>query len=148
LYGSSQTTYTENNNNNRLSRIPTERLNASYISGLKWNRLIILCHDNLSTLGSLIVEHQQYLTTLPSGTQLVEYFNPALYITVANQDDNPTLTEAMNGPDAAGFFKAMELELETLIKMEVFIVVDRESWMKVISTVWAFKRKRFPDGSI
>ena len=147
LYGSSQTTYTKDNHN-RLPRIPSERLNASYISGLKWNRLIHLCHDKLSTLSSLIVEHQQYLTTLPSGTQLVEYFNPALYITVANQDDNPTLTEAMNGPDAAGFFKAMELELETLITMEVFTVVDREPWMKVISTVWAFKRKRFPDGDV
>jgi hypothetical protein len=108
LYGSSQTTYTENNNNNRLPRIPTERLNASYISGLKWNRLINLCHDNLRTLGPLIVEHQQYLTTLSSGMQFVEYFNPALYITVAYQDDNPTLTEAMNGPDAAGFFNSFQ----------------------------------------
>ena len=148
LYGSSQTAYTNDNNNNRLPRIPTERLNSSYISGLKWDRLLNLCHNNLSTLGSLIVEHQQYLTTLPSGTQLVEYLNPALYITIANQDDTPTLTEAMNGPDAAGFFKAMELELQTLIDMEVFIVVNREPWMKVISTVWAFKRKRFPDGNI
>jgi hypothetical protein len=97
----------------------------------------------LGTLGSFIVEHQQFLTTFPSGMQLVEYLNPALYI-----PDNPTLTEAMNGPDAAGFFKAMELELATLIEMEAFTVVDRKSWMKVISSVWAFKRKRFPDGSI
>jgi hypothetical protein len=149
LYGSSQTTYTNNDkNNNRLPRVATERLNASYLAGLKWDRLTNLCHDKLSTLGSFIVEHQQYLTTLPSGTQLVEYLNPAIYITVANQDDNPTLTEAMNGPDAAGFFKAMEQELDTLITMEVFTVVNREPWMKVISTVWAFKRKRFPDGSI
>jgi hypothetical protein len=148
LHGSSQTTYTSGNNNNRLPRVPTERLNASYISGLKWNRLLATCHDNLSTLGSFIVEHQQYLTTLPSGAQLVEYLNPALFMTVANQDDNPTLTEAMNGPDAAGFLKAMEQELETLIQMEVFTVLDRKPWMKVISSVWAFKRKRFPDGSV
>jgi hypothetical protein len=148
LYGSSQTTYTSDNNTNRLPRIPTKRLNARYISSLKWNQLTNLCHDNLGTLGSFIVEHQEFLTTLPSGMQLVEYLNPALYITVANQDDNPTLTEALNGPEAAGFFKAMELELATLIEMEVFTVVDRKSWMKVISSVWAFKRKRFPDGSI
>jgi hypothetical protein len=44
--------------------------------------------------------------------------------------------------------KAMELELEILIKMEVFSVVDREPWMIVISTVWALKRKRFLDGNI
>ena len=147
LYGSNQTSYTSGNNNNRLPRVPTERLNASYISGLKWDRLLTTCHDKLGTLGSFIVEHQQYISH-SSGAQLVEYLNPALFMTVANQDDNPTLTEAMNGPDAAGFFKAMEQELETLIQMEVFIVLDRQPWMKVISTVWAFKRKRFPDGCI
>ena len=148
LYGSSQTSYTSENSTNRLPRIPTERLNASYISSLKWDHLTNLCHDNLGTLGSFIIEHQQFLTVLSSGIQLVEYLNPALYITVANQDDTPTLTEAMNGTDAAGFFKAMELELATLIEMEVFTVVDRKPWMKVISSMWAFKRKRFPDGCI
>ena len=147
LYGSTQTTYS-NDSTNRLPRIPTERLNASHISSLKWDQLTNMCHDSLGTLGSFIVEHQQFLTTLPSGLQLVEYLNPALYITVIGQDDTPTLTEAMNGPDAGGFFKAMELELATLIDMEVFTVVDRKPWMKVISSMWAFKRKRFPAGNI
>jgi hypothetical protein len=32
--------------------------------------------------------------------------------------------------------------------MEVFTVLDRKPWMKVISSVWAFKRKHFPDGSV
>jgi hypothetical protein len=97
---------------------------------------------------SLDLRDSQQIESQQSGTQLVEYLNPALYMTVANQDDNPTLTEAMNGPDAAGFFKAMEQKLETLIQMEVFTVLDRKPWMKVISSVWAFKRKRFPDGSV
>jgi hypothetical protein len=34
--------------------------------------------------------------------------------TVANQDDNLTLTEAMNGSDAAGFFKAMAYKWKSL----------------------------------
>jgi hypothetical protein len=42
----------------------------------------------------------------------------------------------------------MEQELATLIQMDVFTVIDRKPWMKVISSVWAFKRKRFPDGSV
>jgi hypothetical protein len=66
LHGSRQTTYTPDNNNIRLPRIPTERLNASHITGLKWNRLLTVCHNNLSTLRSFIIEHQQYLTMLPS----------------------------------------------------------------------------------
>jgi len=147
LFGSSQTSY-DNIETDQLPRVPKDRLDANYISGLKWDRLTTLCHDKLGTLQSFIIEHQQNLTVSPSGTPLVEYFNPALYMTVANSDDTPTFTEAMNGPDSAGFFKAMQIEIETLIRMEAFIVVDRESWMKVVSGVWAFKRKRFPDGKV
>jgi hypothetical protein len=54
----------------------------------------------------------------------------------------------MNSPDAARFLKAMEIEIDTLIQMEAFIVIDTQSWMNVVSSVWAFKRKRYPDGSI
>ena len=32
--------------------------------------------------------------------------------------------------------------------MQAFVVVDKEPWMNVVSSVWAFCRKRFPDGSI
>jgi hypothetical protein len=54
----------------------------------------------------------------------------------------------MNGPDSAGFMKAMETEIETLIRMNAFVVVDKRKWMNVVSSVWAFKHKRYPDGSI
>jgi hypothetical protein len=58
------------------------------------------------------------------------------------------LKEAMNSPNAAGFMKAMETELDTLITMKAFIIVDKKNWMNVVSSVWAFKRKRYPNGSI
>ena len=65
-----------------------------------------------------------------------------------NRTNIPTFTEAMNGPDSAGFLKAMELEMTTLIKLETFYVVERISKLKVISSVWVFKVKKFPDGSV
>ena len=49
-----------------------------------------------------------------------------------NNKDNPTLTEAMNGPDSAGFMVAMEKEIQTLIQMQAFIVVDKEPWINVV----------------
>ena len=61
--------------------------------------------------------------------------------TIAAESDNPTLTEAMNGPNTAGFLKTTEIKIETLIDMETLNVVRRESWMKVISSIWAFKVK-------
>ena len=65
-----------------------------------------------------------------------------------NNDDTTNLTEAMNGPDSAGFIAAMEKEIETLIDMEAFVVVNKEPGMNVVSSVWAFRRKQFPDGII
>jgi hypothetical protein len=87
-------------------------------------------------------------TTYENGQQLLEYFNPALLVTVADKEDNPTLKEAMNGPDAAGFMKAMEIEFEILTKISAFIIVDKEPWMNIVSSVWAFKRKRYPNQRI
>ena len=53
----------------------------------------------------------------------------------------------MNGPDASGFITAMETEVRTLIELDVFEVVPRPT-QKVLSGVWAFKRKRYPSGSV
>ena len=41
----------------------------------------------------------------------------------------------MNGPDSAGFMIAMEKEIETLIQMKAFIIVDKEPWMNVVSSI-------------
>ena len=54
----------------------------------------------------------------------------------------------MNGPMADGYWKAAEVEIETLLKNETWEEVDRESWMNVIKSTWAFKCKRYPDGRV
>ena len=56
-------------------------------------------------------------------------------IVMTNNEDNLTLTEAMNGPDSVGFMVAMEKEIQTLIQMQAFIVVDKEPWINVVSSV-------------
>ena len=66
---------------------------------------------------------------------------------MANKDDNPTFKEAMISPDAGGFMTAMDIEIKTLISLDVFDLVPRPT-EKVISGVWAFKRKRYPNGSV
>ena len=39
---------------------------------------------------------------------------------------------AMNGPFAEGYMKAQQLEIDTLKKMDVWEIVDREPWMNVL----------------
>jgi hypothetical protein len=123
------------------------QLNSYHLTCLNWSALLNVCHTGLTTLDAFACELHKN-TVSENGQRLLEYFNPALLVTVADKEDNPTLKEAMNGPDAVGFMKAMGIEIETLIKKNAFIVVDKESWMNVVSSVWAFKRKRYPDGSL
>ena len=88
-----------------------------------------------------MAEHQHFLTY---GTPLVNYLNPAILRSLIDQTDTPAFTEATNGPDSAGFLKAMELETVTLIcEMETFDVVKHLSKHKVISLCGSSKSKGF-----
>jgi hypothetical protein len=63
--------------------------------------------------------------------------------------DNPTWTKAMNSPEADQWWAACETEMQTLEQdLNAWKLVKRESWMKVIPSTWAFKLKRYPDGSV
>ena len=127
----------------RLPRVHGEHLNQQYLASIGWDRLLNVCSQLSGTLGSFASEHRRntYKT-------LVEYLNPALLATMANKDDNPTFLEALSGPDAAGFITAMEAEIQTLLQLDVFEIVPRPLKHKVISGVWAFKRKQYPDGLV
>lgn len=140
LSGSRQIAFNQTDN---LPRVPRERINQQFLATISWDRLTTLCGNTTGTLAAFISEHKKN----SSYSSLVEYLNPALFITMANKEDNPTYKEAMVSPDAAGFMKAMELEIRTLLELDVFDIVPRPL-QKVISGVWAFKRKRYPDGSI
>ena len=54
----------------------------------------------------------------------------------------------MNGLDYVGVIAAMEKEVETLIDLKAFVVVDKEPWMNVVFSIWAFRRKQFPGWEI
>ena len=56
------------------------------------------------------------------GTPLVNYLNPAILQSLINRTDTTTFIEAMYGPDSAGFLKAMESEMATLIDMETLML--------------------------
>ena len=66
----------------------------------------------------------------------------------ANSEDTPNWYQAMNGPLADGYWKAMETEITTLEEKQSWVIVDREPHMNVLPSTWAFKCKRFPDGSV
>ena len=126
----------------QAQKVPGERLQSSFLAGLDWSTLYDPGGYGTTTFGAFVSEFQKHLDPC----DLCEHLNPALLTTIAGKEDNPAFTEAMNGTDAAGFLEAMKTEIATLIRMKTFTVVKQEPWMNVISSVWAFKRKRHPDG--
>jgi hypothetical protein len=78
----------------------------------------------------------------------IEEWNPALLATKANAEDVPSWDEAMNGPMAAGFWKACETEINTLVDKDCWDEVPRPKDRPVVSSTWAFRIKRFPDGTM
>ena len=110
----------------------------SFSANLNWSKVLKMMDTGLSSLSAFAIEIRKHTSYSAAGTKLLDYFNPSLFVTLANQEDSPSFTDAMNGPDAAGFRRAMEIKIEQLIRMEVFDVVDQEKWMNVVSSVWVF----------
>jgi hypothetical protein len=90
--------------------------------------------------------HFKHSEWLKASCRVAARFPPG--IDAASAADNPSWEQAMNGPDRDGYFKAAEIEVETLERMDTWEVVEKEGWMNVLPTTWAFKCKRYPDGTI
>ena len=58
----------------------------------------------------------------------IEEMHPAILAAKAKASsaDNPTWHEAMNGPDAKGYWKACEIEIEALQAKATWDVITRE----------------------
>ena len=77
-----------------------------------------------------------------------EDWMPQAYGAKSNDPDTMDWFEAMNGPHRKGFEAAAAVEIDTLKKMEVWEVVERQDWMNVLPGTWAFRVKRFPSGEV
>ena len=77
-----------------------------------------------------------------------EWCNPLTLTMKANAEDNPRWNDAMNGPNAEGFWRAMEDELTQLGAKFVWEEVSRDKADKILPSTWTYKVKRFPDGSV
>ena len=64
--------------------------------------------------------------------------------------DYPTYWQAMASPESEEWKDAMKLEIDTLVKLNSWVLVPRSAaeakGHKVIKSTWAFRQKRTPDG--
>jgi hypothetical protein len=119
-------------------------LNSQFLMALNWSSAV----ESLRS-----IDHAAMMTLVDKHTDIdantVEWMHRMILAAKANAEDNPTWEQAMNGPDRDGYLEACRKELHTLSEdKDAWDVVDREDWMKVLPTTWAFKCKRYPDGRI
>jgi hypothetical protein len=129
---------------NDLKKLRCRDLQAEHFQGLDWHKAVNLLRSH---------DAKKVLTLLdslrnPDNPELFEDWTPMALAAKAADEDMPTWTQAMNGPNRDGFWDACKIEVETLEDMDTWDVVDRESWMNVLPSTWAFKVKRFPSGLV
>ena len=116
------------------------------MASLDWTQAVnqLKTEDGRRTMLSIFKDYDH-----ESNTQ--ESWNPLALAAKTTDADADTFTfqEAMNHPNSDGFWDAAEKELKTLKEtMKVWDEVDREPWMNVLPSTWAFRIKRFPNGLI
>ncbi|MHA7927753.1 MAG: reverse transcriptase domain-containing protein, partial [Marinobacter sp.] len=118
-------------------------LNDQFLAALNWTKAVeTIRSDEFSRMWSLVEQEKDF------DLDTFEWIHPLILAAKANTEDNPSWEEAMNGPLADGYWEAARKEIDTLERMDVWEVVDRLAEMNVLPSTWAFKCKRFPDGSV
>ena len=93
--------------------------------------------------------HLASLWTDPT-TGVIEFTDPMVFAT-KNDPDRPTYREALMGDEAEGYGEAMTQEISDLEGQGTWTVIPRSSLppgKNVLPGIWAFQKKRFPDGRV
>jgi hypothetical protein len=126
-------------------RVTPMHADVSFLMSIDWdepNRTELM--DKYSSLLSLSKD--------PHSGELEDLI-PMLLSAKANDADEPSMRDVLNlpdGPERDAWVDAMYSELDALQDKGTFIIVDRETAgeRQVVPSTWAFKRKRYPDGTI
>ena len=70
------------------------------------------------------------------------------WASVASKTEPATVTEALNGPDKSKWTNAMEKEMNSLSKNDVWELVELPKDRKAVGSKWVFKVKFNADGSV
>lgn len=127
-----------------MFKLTLRELNKAFIGELSWKEPEF---DNKS------VDWNTFQATLDEDfdPETEELFtgNPWILASKVNSEDNPTWSQAMNGPDSEKYWDACEEELNILSRMDAWEIVTRPNKSKkVLGSTWAFKCKRYPDGTV
>ena len=115
-----------------------------FLQRLDWDRVPTTSTGRAMTfLAKLTYNYRLDLEAVPYPTAMA---------VKANDADTPTYAEAMASSDAEGFRAAMDKEIAELVQKKAWDLVPKsvavKARKKVLGSTWAFRRKRYPDGSL
>ena len=126
---------------NENQKIKAKKLTSSWIQSLKWS---------LHALKTKSVSNQKILNQLLKSydhlSKELSSWHPLALAAKSNDPNTLTWEQAMNGPDAEGYWEAAKAEIDILLKMDVWEEVDRQPWMNILPSTWSFRQKYFPNG--
>eukprot|EP00957_Ditylum_brightwellii_P192229 14632384-Ditylum_brightwellii.AAC.1 len=120
--------------NSGQAKLRRNHLDNAFLAGLDWDQM---------PPSKDFKEMIAHISTFDDNS-----ISPLCLAARASTSDNPTFTQAMNGPDADGFRDAMNTEMGTLDGMESWIIVRRTYDINILGLTWLFKVKHFPKGTI
>ena len=124
------------------SKIRTGLLNNCFLSAFDWSLDRSGTNTQRARYGNYIAR------TIDPKYGTWEAPHPMLLSSKSNSADNPKWFEAINGPFREQFAEAVREAIKTLTKINAWNKVKRENWMNVLKSTWAFKIKRYLNGSI
>ena len=134
-----------NRYNDYVTHVAEMHYGDGFLAAMEWDSMPMSSQAKALALFSEL--HRDY--DLPDEEPAMTPFALAVK---ANDEDTPNFNQAMNGPDAEGYRDAMDKEIDELAKKEAWTLVDiaeaQKAGTTIIGTTWAFKRKRYPDGSV
>jgi hypothetical protein len=97
---------------------------------------------------ALQLRHNEFMNQLDDGT--VNYMDACAFHATIADNDTYFYHQAMQQPDRSSFIRAMVKEVNDLFENDVWQLRRRSELgaVQTIKTVWSFKRKRSPDGTI
>ena len=98
-------------------------LNSAFINAIPWNDFSYDSTHLPTTWNSLVASLQ--LERDPSDDTIRD-ISPLILSVRANSLDTPNWFQAMNGPDADGYWEAMETEINTLVSLDAWEEVPLE----------------------
>ena len=131
---------------------PTTKVSKSYLSELtclqdNWKDILINLSEGIGPFNDL-AEVDQWRED--KDDILLQTVIPHVLAAKSqtSDEDSPTWSMAMNGLFAEEYWQACEIEMDTLQKTEAWDVVKIPPGIKPIQSTWAFRCKRYPDGTV